>query len=182
MKVVQCWDDGVTADIRLIDILRKYKANATFNLNAGLYGNTRGSGWDFKGTKVERLEKGEMVDVYEGFKIANHSLSHPRLETLTLDGARIEIRENRKQLQDIFGQPVDGFAYPFGSYHDSVMAVIQEEGHFYAERRKAKSLPSLLKARMHFIPLAVFWQKIFGNVMKLPNKMASFISGAIPTK
>ena len=30
MKVVQCWDDGVVTDIRLIEILRKYNAKATF--------------------------------------------------------------------------------------------------------------------------------------------------------
>ena len=36
MKVVQCWDDGVITDIRLIEILKKYNAKATFNLNIGL--------------------------------------------------------------------------------------------------------------------------------------------------
>ncbi len=138
MKVVQCWDDGVTADIRLIDILRRHKAKATFNLNADLHGNTRDKVWEFKETKVQRLGKGEMVEVYEGFKIANHSLSHPRLETLSLDEVRVEIRENRKQLQDFFRQPIDGFAYPFGSYNDSVMDVIQEEGHAYARTTKSE--------------------------------------------
>ena len=30
VKVAQCWDDGVATDIRLIDILHKYNAKATF--------------------------------------------------------------------------------------------------------------------------------------------------------
>ena len=36
IKVAQCWDDGVATDIRLIEILRKYNAKATFNLCPGL--------------------------------------------------------------------------------------------------------------------------------------------------
>ena len=35
MKVVQCWDDGVINDVRLTNLLRKYGAKATFNLNPG---------------------------------------------------------------------------------------------------------------------------------------------------
>ena len=52
MKVVQCWDDGVSADIELIDILRRYNAKATFNLNAGLHKKERSAGWEYKNTKV----------------------------------------------------------------------------------------------------------------------------------
>ena len=37
LKVVQCWDDGVINDIRLTDLLRRWGAKATFNLNPGLH-------------------------------------------------------------------------------------------------------------------------------------------------
>ncbi len=33
LRVVQCWDDGDLGDIRLCEILRKYGAKASFNLN-----------------------------------------------------------------------------------------------------------------------------------------------------
>ena len=36
IKVAQCRDDGVATDIRLIEILRKYNAKATFNLCPGI--------------------------------------------------------------------------------------------------------------------------------------------------
>ena len=39
MKVVQCWDDGVVNDVRLTNLLRKYNAKATFNLNPGNHGS-----------------------------------------------------------------------------------------------------------------------------------------------
>ena len=37
MKLVQCWDDGVTTDVRLVTLLRRHRVRATFNLNAGLH-------------------------------------------------------------------------------------------------------------------------------------------------
>ena len=46
MKVVQCWDDGVVNDARLVELLRHYGAKATFNLNIGLMNIERlTSGW-----------------------------------------------------------------------------------------------------------------------------------------
>ena len=37
MKVIQCWDDGITNDIRLTGILRPRDARVRFNLNLGLH-------------------------------------------------------------------------------------------------------------------------------------------------
>ena len=88
MKVVQCWDDGVTTDVRLTGILRQHKAKATFNLNAGLHQPQRRPGWLFKGTQVSRLGWDEMREVYAGFTIANHSLTHPHLEQMPVEAAR----------------------------------------------------------------------------------------------
>jgi hypothetical protein len=35
MKLVPCWDVGVTTDARLVDLPRLHGAQATFNLNVG---------------------------------------------------------------------------------------------------------------------------------------------------
>ena len=45
MKVIQSWDDGLVSDIRLIELLRRYQAKATFCLNPGLYQENRSFGW-----------------------------------------------------------------------------------------------------------------------------------------
>ncbi len=132
LTVVQCWDDGVTTDARLVDILRRFNARATFNLCAGLHGGTRGYGWMHAGIPVERLAWDELKSVYDGFTIANHSLTHPRLDQMPLDEARHQIAEGRERLQQYFGQPVCGFAYPFGAYNDAVMAMVRQSGHCYA--------------------------------------------------
>ena len=55
LKVIQCWDDGVVNDIRLIELLRRYKAKATFNLNPGFHSALRDPArWVYAG--LSRLE------------------------------------------------------------------------------------------------------------------------------
>ena len=59
VKVAQCWDDGVCNDIRVTDILRKYNAKATFNLNPGLNCMTRMpiSSWQSTGRRRNRRQR-----------------------------------------------------------------------------------------------------------------------------
>jgi len=132
MKIVQCWDDGVVADIRLCEILRKYQAKASFNLNAGLHQQHRSHGWQYQHTWVERLAQNELRQVYEGFTIANHSLTHPDLTHLSHPELDQQIWDNRHRLQDWFDQPVSGFAYPFGGWNEHIIHRLQVSGHIYA--------------------------------------------------
>ena len=68
MKLVQCWDDGVTTDVRLVSLLRRHGARATFNLNAGLHPQDRQFGWSHADTEVWRLGLGELREVYDGWR------------------------------------------------------------------------------------------------------------------
>lgn len=132
IKIVQCWDDGIEDDIRLCEILRTHQGKATFNLNPGLHGATRRNPFRYKDCKdVVRLARGELCSVYDGFTIANHTISHPRPLEISLDEWRVEVIDGRKQLQDIFQQSVHGFAYPFGQYNETIASVVAEAGHTY---------------------------------------------------
>lgn len=132
MTVVQCWDDGVSNDAKVTEILRKHGGKATFNLNAGLHEAKRKLGWKFKETDVWRLGWDEMRDIYDGFTIANHGLMHPRLDKIPVEEARRDIVEGRDRLQRFFGQPVPGFAYPYGACNEAVMEEVRNAGHIYA--------------------------------------------------
>jgi hypothetical protein len=157
MTVVQCWDDGVTADVRLVEILRRHGAKATFNLNAGLHEAQRKLVRTYEGGEIWRLGWDEMRAVYDGFTIANHSLTHPNLEPLAPGGLQREIVDGRDRLQQFFAQPVYGFAYPFGTYSDAVMAAVREAGHTYArttgsvERPFPPENPMALHPCCHFL-------------------------------
>lgn len=157
MTVVQCWDDGVTADVRLTEILRRHGAKATFNLNAGLHETERKLAvWVYRNTQVGRLGLNEMKVVYDGFTIANHSLTHPSLAQIPIEAARRDISEGRDRLQQLFEQPVLGFAYPNGSYDDRVMEAVLDAGHIYARTTGSVDLPFPPKHPMAFHPCCHF--------------------------
>ncbi|MDS4031761.1 MAG: polysaccharide deacetylase family protein [Candidatus Contendobacter sp.] len=132
MKVLQSWDDGVVDDVRLAEMLRRHRAKATFNLNPGLHQPGRAFGWRYGDKEVWRLGRDELVEVYAGFEIASHSLTHSNLPDLSLGALDWEIRESRRRLQDWFQQPVRGFCYPFGGVNPAVKAAIRAAGHVYA--------------------------------------------------
>lgn len=165
IRVVQCWDDGVEDDLRLIELLRRHRATATFNLNPGLHDASRGHGWSFRGVKqVLRLARSELVSAYAGFTIANHTVSHPRPLEIPLDTWRREVEDGRKQLQDLFGQPVLGFAYPFGTNDEATADVVRAAGHVYG-RTTGKATPCLPAADLarwapdcHFLA-PEFWER-----------------------
>ncbi len=152
MTVVQCWDDGVTSDLRLIEILRQYQARATFNLNAGLHGEQRQTIMRHRETDVVRLARGELNETYDGFAIGNHSLTHPRLDKLSPDEARRNLAEGRDRLQQLFGRPVVGLAYPFGSFNCTAMEAARETGHLYARTTRSAEQPFPPEDPMAFHP------------------------------
>lgn len=133
LKVVQCWDDGVNDDINLIEILRKHGAIASFNLNPTLHGDARQGGYSERWDKViQHLARNELNDVYAGFTIANHSMTHPWPTRIAIDDWKREVVDARKILQDWFQQPILGFVYPYGDCDAATADVVREAGHVYA--------------------------------------------------
>jgi len=163
MKVVQCWDDGVNDDIRLIEILRKHGAKASFNLNPASHREKRKGGFSEKwGKSIERLARSELNSVYEGFTIANHSMSHPHPIKISVEDWRSEVVDARKILQDWFQAPIHGFVYPFGQNDQATADVVREAGHVYARTTQNEtpcfppSDPMRFHADCHFHSLQ-FW-------------------------
>jgi peptidoglycan-N-acetylglucosamine deacetylase len=133
MRVVTCWDDGVVDDARLIDILRKYGAKASFNLNFGSHQPARYLSWKYRDQKeVWKLAVPELHAVYAGFLVANHTLTHAWPTHVTEEQMRADIFEGRDALEQHFGYPVTGFAYPFGDYNAAVKQAVRESGALYA--------------------------------------------------
>jgi peptidoglycan/xylan/chitin deacetylase (PgdA/CDA1 family) len=64
-----------------------------------------------------------------GHEIGGHTVSHADLTTLSDDRLRADLAENRAELQAASGQPVDFFAYPYGSYDSRVIAAVQAAGY-----------------------------------------------------
>lgn len=174
MKLVQCWDDGVTTDVRLVSLLQRHGARATFNLNAGLHGRERQFGWRHQGTEVWRLGRDELRTVYQGFNVANHTLTHPHLAQLPIELAALEITDGRARLQDLFGQPVRGFAYPFGTFDDAVARAVREAGHLYARTTRAAAAGVEAADAMAVAPSCHFLAPDFWHRLELARPTGAF--------
>lgn len=115
------FDDGITQDRRVIEILHKYGVKcATFNINSGLLG----ASWNWVGQRLgngalthirftrEELESG----IYDGFEIAAHSLQHHSFKNFD-DNPELfahHVLADVNNLKDIFGVAPIGMAWPGG--------------------------------------------------------------------
>lgn len=173
MKVVQCWDDGVVNDIRLTDLLRKYGAKATFNLNPGLMGDERIPahwvgrdyvGWSHNGFCGGKLAVKDIAKVYDGFQLASHCWRHENAG-MTPDADWIKAAlDGRRFIEDIVQRPCRGFAWPCGRYTPETITLLRENGFAYGRTTAttfdvtACEEPLALAANCHF-QAADFWQR-----------------------
>ena len=124
------YDDSVTQDRKLVEILNRYGIKCTFNLNAGLL--KAGSWWLRNKLKISKLNVEELADLYKGHEVAVHSYTHPRLEQLPKERIIAEIYEDRKAIEEWFHYPVRGMAFPFGTYNNQVLEVLKDLGIEYS--------------------------------------------------
>ena len=129
MKAVTfSYDDGVTQDIRLIELFNKYGLRATFNLNSGLLGRSNTLVREGKTVDHNKVAAKDVRHIYEGHEIAAHTLTHPMLPSITEDSEIIrQVEEDRLALSELAGYEVVGFAYPGGgiNYNGRVSEIIR---------------------------------------------------------
>ena len=109
------YDDGVTQDIRLIEIFNKYNLKATFNINSELLG--RDGFLDIEGRRISHKKNNpeDVKNIYQGHEIAVHTLTHPNLTSIEDDDEVLrQVEQDRLNLSDIAGYEVEGMAYPCG--------------------------------------------------------------------
>ena len=121
------YDDGITQDIRLIELLNKYDLKCTFNINSELL--SRGDMLIRQGLRIShyKLKPSDVKGVYEGHEVAAHTLTHPYLPRC--DDAEIirQVENDRLNLSELVGYEVVGMAYPGGGQNndDRVAEVIK---------------------------------------------------------
>ena len=129
------YDDGVVADLRLMEILNANGIKCTFNLNSGLFG---------LGT---RLPEDKIIGHYvaSAHEIAVHGYKHLALSALQAPALIAEILEDRKNLEALTGSPVTGMAYAYGDFDDRVVSLLADCGITYSRTvtsTRAFSLPT----------------------------------------
>jgi len=122
------YDDGVTQDIRLIELLNKYGLKSTFNLNSELLSHKGILIRNEKRISHYKVHPDDVKYIYEGHEIAAHTLTHPNLTKQ--DEAEIirQVEQDRVSLSELAGYEVSGMAYPCGGTNndDRVAQIIKE--------------------------------------------------------
>lgn len=122
------YDDGVTQDMRFIELLNKYGLKCTFNLNSELLSQ--------KGMLIRngqriahyKIHRDDVKYIYDGHEVAVHTLTHPNLTRC--DDAEVirQVETDRLNLSGLVGYEVVGMAYPCGGVNndDRVAEIIKK--------------------------------------------------------
>ncbi len=122
------YDDGVTQDVQMIELMNKYGIKGTFNLNSELLG----TGMFLRGKNYRlchyKIRPEDVKELYEGHEVAVHTLTHPNLTTLEDAEVIRQVEQDRLNLSELAGYEVVGMAYPCGGVNndDRVAKLIRE--------------------------------------------------------
>jgi len=130
-----CFDDGITQDARIIELLKQYGVPCTFYINTGLFG----ANWDWVGraignpsvTHIRYTEEEIKTGIYDGFDMENHTLNHPSLKNYDTQPEKIisETMDNAKKIYELTGIYPTGMAWPGGDteYTETTMNIVREQ-------------------------------------------------------
>ena len=109
------FDDGVSQDIRLIELFNKYGLKGTFNLNSGFLGLEGTLDRNGRTVRHEKIAADKIKEVYQGHEVAVHTLTHPNLTEIKDENEIIrQVEKDRQALSEICGYEVLSMAYPCG--------------------------------------------------------------------
>jgi peptidoglycan/xylan/chitin deacetylase (PgdA/CDA1 family) len=114
------YDDGRTADRRLVEILNKAGIKGTFHLNSGFLG------------REGYVRADEVASLYRGHEVASHTCTHPMLERIPREEVVRQVLEDRRRLEELVGYTVRGFSYPYGNRKGEIAALLPSLGIEYA--------------------------------------------------
>lgn len=117
--VTTSWDDGSISDLKLAELLDKYRVKGTFYVPK-TYLDTP-------------LGKNDLKTLDKVHEIGAHTLNHTVLTKIPLAEADKEIRGSKTYLEDLLGHRLTMFAYPKGCYNQYLKKLVADCG-FIAAR------------------------------------------------
>ena len=109
-------DDGGKLDLRVAELLKKYKIQGTFYIVLDWIGTEGHLNWE----DIKQLDK-------EGFIIGSHSMTHPSdLKMLFDEQLHYEIQNSKDLLETALGHRITTFCYPRGRADERVKNKVRE--------------------------------------------------------
>jgi len=130
--VTTSWDDGHILDKRVVKLLDKFKLKGTFYIPKTNIINLLEDGSKSLlreiGLNTGSLTEKDIIKIGENHEIGAHTLTHPKLSTLSAEDAKKEIVDSKKHLEDILGYKIKMFCYPYGDYNANVKEIVRNTG------------------------------------------------------
>ncbi|MDB5163481.1 MAG: hypothetical protein JWS12_98 [Candidatus Saccharibacteria bacterium] len=125
--VTVTFDDGwANQYTNAYPLLQKYGLNAAFYIISGELANQP----DYmSGNQILALRN-------SGNEIGSHTISHPDLTTKTVAQITNEMSQSQTTLQNLLGQPVTDFAYPYGAYNATTIGIGKQ---YYQSQRSVNA-------------------------------------------
>lgn len=164
------YDDGVTQDVRLIELFNKYGLKATFNLNSELLGLP--GELIREGVRVahNKNRAQDVRHIYDGHEIAAHTLTHPFLPEIAGDVEIIrQVERDRLNLSELAGYEVVGFAYPGGgiNYNSRVARIIKNSTGIKYARHTVSSHSFTIGSNLYEFAPTVYHHAEFDELFRL---------------
>ncbi|GMQ47937.1 polysaccharide deacetylase family protein [Vibrio sp. 10N] len=169
-------DDGYVDNLELmLPVLQKYDFKAVVYVVTGETFNR----WDVenpsnpeKSVPLMNAKQVKLLAESGHIEIGGHTLTHPKLDTLSDEQQRFEIVENKKALESTLGKTLTSFAYPFGEHNQASKQIAKEAGYQYAVATNSGPLafhqdPYQIRRIAIFPKTDVFglWRKVRGNYL-----------------
>lgn len=123
------FDDGYVDNLAACEELQKRSMRASWFIVTGSIGQS--PQWPDDGRpKGKLLNAGELREMHAaGMEIGSHTDSHVRLTET--DDARLqqELNRSRAALEDILGEAVTSFAYPYGAWDERCADAVKQAGY-----------------------------------------------------
>ncbi len=120
------FDDGMADNHSvLLPLLREYGITATVYVATGMIGAP--NPWMADGARMMTADELRELRA-AGIELGAHTVSHPDLSTLSRAACLDEMAASRAALEELTGEPVRTFAYPFCRYGAEAVAAAAEAG------------------------------------------------------
>lgn len=118
-SIVVTIDDGYIDQYNyLFPVIKKYGVKVSLMIPSGLIGNPGFMTWD----QVREMVGSGLVS------LVDHTWSHYSVQNGSYDKIKYEIETGKSVLEQNTGQKIDLFAYPYGSFNNVSISILQQDG------------------------------------------------------
>ena len=123
------FDDGYIDNLAACEELKKRGMRATWFVVSGSVGQS--PQWPEDGRPAGRLlNADELRDMQDnGMEIGSHTINHARLTELDDTQLMQELSGSKTTLEDLLGNPVTSFAFPYGTWDARCVEAVKQAGY-----------------------------------------------------